>query len=285
MPEALGAIHRPYSVALTIGNELLSGYTQDTNTHWLAQRLSALGYPLRRVHLVGDDEPEIVRWLRLELEDDPIFIFCCGGLGPTPDDRTLKAVATALDLTLELDRSAADHIQLGLDWLHSIGRIESPEMTEANRRMAEIPAGATVLNNSMGMAPGLMIEVGRGAAPVDITAVETGEPRRIFVLPGIPRELKTIFDEEIAPQYLAGGSIHATEEVHFTGAVEAQFWELLNKIEREFPGVVVGSYPQPDRGHLVIRLSGPDPELVHLAVAMVRAEAPGLARERRPTPG
>ena len=261
----------PTSVIIAIGDELLRGHTLDTNTHWLAQRLYAVGYPLRRVHIVSDVQEEIVAIVRAEIGDGADCIFVCGGLGPTPDDRTLAALAVALDRPRRLDPDAAQHIQLRLDWLHGIGRIKSAEMREANRRMAEVPAGATVLNNSMGMAPGLAIRVDGEVGPA-----APGEPgaRHLFVLPGVPRELKTIVEEEIVPRFLASGSIHVTEEVHFTYAVEAEFWDLLNRVEAEFPGVAVGSYPQPDRGHLIIRLSGAEPKRVAAAAELVREAAP-----------
>ncbi|MEA2645438.1 MAG: hypothetical protein QOE92_521 [Chloroflexota bacterium] len=252
------------SVIIAIGDELLRGHTLDTNSHFLAQRLYALGYPLRRVHVVADVQDEIVTTLRSEIAAGATCVFLCGGLGPTPDDRTLEALAVALDRPLVLDPGAARHIQVRLDWLHGIGRIKSPEMKAANRRMAEVPEGATILENSMGMAPGLEIGIGDAAGP----------PRHLFVLPGVPRELKSIFEDEIVPKYLSGGTIHATAEVHFQMAVEAEFWDLLTRIEHEFPGVSVGSYPQPDRGHLIIRLAGADAGQVEAAAAVVRDAAP-----------
>jgi nicotinamide-nucleotide amidase len=255
-----------HSVVIAVGDELLRGHTLDSNTHWLAQRLYALGFPLRRTHTVSDVQDEIVRAVRDELEREPTCLFVCGGLGPTPDDRTMAALAVALDRPLGLDPVAAEHIQVRLDFLHGIGRIDSAEMREANRRMAEIPKGATVLENAIGMAPGLEFSLG-------------GSERHVFVLPGVPRELKTIFEDEIAPKYLAGGTVHVTEEVHFTGAVEAEFWDLLNQVEAQFPGVSVGSYPQPDRGHLIIRLAGPKPADVRAAAEAVRFAAPARAME------
>lgn len=249
---------------MAVGDELLAGHTLDTNTNWLAERLRALGHGLRRVHVISDTEAEIVRWVRLEMEGEARYIFVCGGLGPTPDDRTLAALGVALDRPLELDPDAARHIQKRLDWLHDIGRIPSSKMSEANRRMGEVPSGSVVLHNSTGMAPGLAIEFEPG--------------RRIFVLPGVPREFKAIFDEEIAPRFLDAGVVMTTEEVHFDGAAEALFWDLLTRIGREFPEVSVGSYPQPDRGHLVIRLAGIDPERVAAARELVRTEAPAKPR-------
>jgi molybdopterin-biosynthesis enzyme MoeA-like protein len=135
--------------------------------------------------------------------------------------------------------------------------------------MALIPRGAVVLNNSIGMAPGLAIRLSPDAAAA----------RHIFVLPGVPREFRTIFDEEIAPNYLGSGTPHTVEEVHYDMAIEAEFWRVLRKIELEFEDLSVGSYPQPDRGHLIIRVSGIDPGRVHQAAALVRAEGPGVLRE------
>jgi molybdenum cofactor synthesis domain-containing protein len=259
------ASRQKHSVVIAVGDELLRGHTLDSNTNWLAQRLYALGFPLRRAHIVADVQGEIVLAVRAEIELEPDCLFVCGGLGPTPDDRTLSALAVALDRPLKLDPAAAEHIQVRLDWLHGIGRIKSPEMNDANRRMAEVPEGGTVLDNAIGMAPGLTFPIGDAGS---------SEERHLFVLPGVPRELKTIFEDEIAPRYLAGQTGHVTEEVHFSRAVEAEFWDLLNRIEAEFPGVSVGSYPQPDRGHLIIRLAGAKAGDVRAAAEAVRYAAP-----------
>jgi molybdenum cofactor synthesis domain-containing protein len=260
---------------IAVGDELLRGHTVDSNTNWLAQRLYALGFPVRRAHIVADIEDEIAVAVRAEIERRPDCLFVCGGLGPTPDDRTLAALAVALNRPLKLDPAAAARIQLRLDWLHGIGRIKTPEMKQANRRMAEVPERATILENAIGMAPGLVFP---------LESPDAGQDRHLFVLPGVPRELQTIFDDEIAPQYLAGQTGHVTEEVHFSRAVEAEFWELLNRIEAEFPGVSVGSYPQPDRGHLIIRLAGAKASDVRAAAEAVRYAAPAKADAAQAAP-
>jgi molybdopterin-biosynthesis enzyme MoeA-like protein len=259
-----GGSGQRHAVVIAVGDELLRGYTIDSNTNWLAQRLYALGYPLRRAHIVADVHEEIVVAVRDEIDRRPDCLFLCGGLGPTPDDRTLSALSVALNRPLRLDPVAARHIQDRVDWLHGIGIIKTNEMQEANRRMAEVPEGSVILENSMGMAPGLLIDIG----------ARDDAPGHLFVLPGVPREFKTIFDDEIAPTYLGGGTAHATEEVHFQMAVEAEFWDLLNRVEAEFPNISVGSYPQPRRGHLIIRLAGADGEQVRAAARLVRAAAP-----------
>ncbi|MHB8510012.1 MAG: competence/damage-inducible protein A [Candidatus Dormibacteria bacterium] len=252
------------AAVIAVGDELLRGHTLDTNSNWLAQRLYACGYPVRRVQVVSDEEGEIVSAVRRELEGECDAIFVCGGLGPTPDDLTLGALAVALGRAIELDATAAAHIQKRLDWLVEIGRIPDNAMSAANRRMAEVPVGGVALHNSTGMAPGLAFPLHRAGEPA----------RHLFVLPGVPRELKALFDEEIAPRYLLDGMAFTTAEVHFDRAVEAQFWDLLTRVGREFPEVSVGSYPQPDRGHLIIRVAGVDATAVEAAANLVRDQAP-----------
>ena len=126
--------------------------------------------------------------------------------------------------------------------------------------------------------PGVPGVLGTMMSMVMISAPDEVPERHLFVLPGVPRELHTIFDEEIAPRYLGDGRPHVVEEVHFEMAVEAEFWRVLRKVEQEFSDVSVGSYPQPDRGHLVIRVAGADAARVHAAAATVRAEGPGRLR-------
>src|SRR4029077_6135399 len=85
------------SAIVAIGDELVGGFTLDTNSHWLAERLRILGYPVKRITAIRDRPKEIVRQIHLELADDDVTqVFCCGGLGPTPDDRTFASLAEAL---------------------------------------------------------------------------------------------------------------------------------------------------------------------------------------------
>src|SRR5258708_37576057 len=99
-----------HSVVIAVGDELLRGHTLDTNTNWLAQRLYALGFPARRVHIVSDVQEEIVAAVRGEMALEPTCLFVCGGLGPTPDDRTLAAPAVALQRPLRRDPGGPPHL-------------------------------------------------------------------------------------------------------------------------------------------------------------------------------
>jgi nicotinamide-nucleotide amidase len=141
-----------------------------------------------------------------------------------------------------------------------MGLLESPEVTEGNLRMARIPAApAHVFRNRRGMAPGPVYEV---------------DGKRIFVLPGVPMEMKGIFTEELEPEFLTAGSAATVRELRFTFAVEARFYPLMRELEGTFPDVSVGSYPNFETKELVIRVLGSDPKRVDAALEEIRRKAP-----------
>ncbi len=146
--------------------------------------------------------------------------------------------------------------------MHEAGLLESPEVTEGNLRMARIPSGPVhVFKNKRGMAPGVLYEL---------------DGKRLFVLPGVPMELKSIFTEEVEPEFLAGGSAATVRELRFTFAVEARFYPLMRELEEAFPDVSVGSYPNFETKELVIRVLGSDPKRVDEVVELVRRRSEQL---------
>jgi nicotinamide-nucleotide amidase len=251
----------PLSTIVAIGDELVGGFTLDTNSHWLAERLRLLGYPLKRVTQIRDKPREIVEQLGRELDDPDVSdVFLSGGLGPTPDDRTFAALADALGKELVIWEETRAKIERRVQRMHSMGLLESAEVTEGNLRMARIPAGpAHVFKNRRGMAPG---------------AVYEAKGKRIFVMPGVPMEMKGIFTEEIEPEFLAGGSASTVRELRFTFAVEARFYPLMRELEETYPDVSVGSYPNFETKELVIRVLGADAKRVDQALEEIRRRAP-----------
>jgi len=251
----------PTSSIVAIGDELVGGFTLDTNSHWMAERLRLLGYPVKRVTQIRDRPSEIVDRVHSELDDaDLTDVFLSGGLGPTPDDRTFAALADALGRELVIWEETRARIERRVQRMHSMGLLESPDVTEGNLRMARIPAGpAHVFKNRRGMAPGTMYEVGG---------------KRIFVLPGVPLELKGIFTEELEPQFLTAGSAATVRELRFTFAIEARFYPLMRELEETFPDVSVGSYPNFETKELVIRVLGADPKRVAAALEQIKRRAP-----------
>jgi nicotinamide-nucleotide amidase len=251
----------PTSSIVAIGDELVGGFTLDTNSHWMAERLRLLGYPVKRVTQIRDRPPEIVDRVRSELGDaDLTDVFLSGGLGPTPDDRTFAALADALGRELVIWEETRARIERRVQRMHSMGLLESPDVTEGNLRMARIPAGpAHVFKNRRGMAPGTMYEAGG---------------KRIFVLPGVPLEMKGIFTEELEPQFLTAGSAATVRELRFTFAIEARFYPLMRELEETFPDVSVGSYPNFETKELVIRVLGADAKRVAAALEQIKRRAP-----------
>jgi nicotinamide-nucleotide amidase len=247
----------PISSIVAIGDELVGGFTLDTNSHWLAERLRLLGYPVKRVTQIRDKPHEIAEQIRREVDDSEVTdVFVSGGLGPTPDDRTFAALAGALGRELVVWEETRARIERRVQRMHSMGLLESPDITEGNLRMARIPADPIhVFKNRRGMAPGALYEAGG---------------TRIFVMPGVPMEMKGIFTEELEPEFLVGGSAATVRELRFTFAVEARFYPVMRELEESFPDVSVGSYPNFETKELVIRCLGADEARVEQALEVVR---------------
>ncbi len=212
---------------------------------------------------IRDRPNEIVDQLRRELADPELtHVFVSGGLGPTTDDRTFVSVAQALGRELVIWEETRARIERRVRRMHEAGLLESPELTEGNLRMARIPAEpAHVFKNKRGMAPGVVYEA---------------LGKRVFVLPGVPLEMKGIFTEELEPQFLSNGSAATVRELRFTFAVEARFYPLMKELEEKFPEVSVGSYPNYETKELVIRVLGADAKRVEEVLEVVRRRSADL---------
>ena len=166
---------------LTIGDELLIGQVVNTNAAWLGEQLSLLGVELARVVTLGDDDAAIREALEQAYAASDLVLLT-GGLGPTHDDVTREVVAGYFKTPLQLDPSI-------LEKLRERFRRRKRVMPESNRRMALVPESFEALPNSVGAAPGLW--------RVDTTH---GEERIVVVLPGVPGEMKALFEEEVMPR-------------------------------------------------------------------------------------
>lgn len=201
---------------VTIGNELLYGETVDTNAAWLGRRLAARGISVVRRFTVGDDEGDIDDALGLAMEAAELVILT-GGLGPTPDDLTKAVVARHLGRSLVVDEEVEAAVR---GHFEAAGYDDVPKLS---RGQAEVPEGATALDNPSGTAPGILLEEG-----------ET----RIVLLPGVPRELKDIVDGALAPHLdeIAGGRERTHHRVvHTTGLAETSLAERLEPRLEELP--------------------------------------------------
>jgi nicotinamide-nucleotide amidase len=164
---------------VTIGDELLLGFTIDTNAAWLGRELSAIGVEIARRSTVGDDAAQIVEAVR-EALDRTGAVITTGGLGPTSDDITRSAIAGLFNRKMRFD----ENIFAGIKARWESRNLTGP-LPESNRVQAEVPEGAEILNNQNGTAPGIWItELGRWVA----------------MLPGVPREMRGIFENELLPR-------------------------------------------------------------------------------------
>ncbi|MHA1886082.1 MAG: molybdopterin-binding protein, partial [Promethearchaeota archaeon] len=169
---------------LIIGNEILIGKTLDSNSNWMAKRISRYGHHLKRITSVDDDLDTISSALKEMIKRNPDIIITSGGLGPTFDDMTLEGIALGLDRTLELNQHAYSSIKKAYEHAHKQGILKLEGMTKEREKMAYLPQGSIPLPNTVGTAPGVKVKEG------DIS---------IFILPGVPTEMKSIFRNIINP--------------------------------------------------------------------------------------
>jgi len=212
---------------ITIGDELLLGYTVDTNAAHLARELASMGVSIVRRATVGDDANDIASAVR-EALDRTGAVITTGGLGPTSDDRTRPAISELFgrDLVPDEDRWEA----LRALWKER-GRGEIPE---TNRTQIMIPRGATVLTNRHGTAPGIWLEDERG--------------RWCAMLPGVPREMRGMLADELFPRLTArlDGQqrvVVRSRTLRTTGVAESKLAELLGPLADGIDGLSLAYLP------------------------------------------
>lgn len=168
---------------LAVGTELLLGQIVDTNSAWIGEQLATAGLDCLYQAKVGDNHGRLVQALRDALSRADAVIVC-GGLGPTPDDLSREALAEVLGVTLELDDELAVRIE---SMFSARGRV----MPMNNLRQAEVPAGAVVIEQRLGTAPGLICELAP-RSPSDGRKV-------VYAVPGVPYEMKEMIERAVLP--------------------------------------------------------------------------------------
>jgi nicotinamide-nucleotide amidase len=213
---------------LTIGTELLLGYTVDTNAVELGRALAAAGAELARRTTVPD-RPDAIRAAVAEALDRTGFVLTTGGLGPTRDDMTKTVVAELLGKRLVLDEPLLASLETRF---RRLGR----PMPAINRTQAEVPEGATVLPNPRGTAPGLWLEDDRG--------------RVVVLLPGVPREMRGLLIEEVLPRLIARQDgecrVVLSRTVRTTGIAESALAERVGPIESSIAPLTLAYLPSVD---------------------------------------
>ena len=229
---------------ITAGEELLAGDTENTNATWLAQRLTERGVTVRRILVIPDDRETLTEHVRA-YSDQWDGVIVTGGVGSTPDDVTMEAVADAFDRELVVDDLALEAVRRRLAELHE--RVPELDVDVDERAEARVPAGSRPLLNDEGLAPGCVLE-------------------NVYVLPGIPGEMKAMF-ESVAEEFDG----ETVSETLYTVEPESNIVPALRDARDQF-GVSVGCYPDRDQRFNRLKLTGTDPDAVAAAAAWLREE-------------
>jgi len=233
----------PTAAMLVIGDEILSGRTQDSNTHFLAGELTRIGIDLREVRVVSDDQTAIVEAVNA-LRSRYDHIFTSGGIGPTHDDITADAIAVAFGAGIS---HRADAMAL----LTAHYERRGMPLNEARQRMARIPDGAVLIENPVSIAPGFSLG-------------------NVHVMAGVP----SVFHAMVASVLptLSGGAPLLSQSLRVDRG-EGDVAAPLGALAAEFPDLSIGSYPFTQNGahgtNLVVR--GTEPGRVNAAMARLAA--------------
>ncbi len=214
---------------LIIGNEILIGKIQDTNSNWLAKKITKYGHQVKRISTVGDDLKEISSALKEILTREPDIIISSGGLGPTYDDMTLQGIALGLNRELELDKNAYATIKKAYENAYKVGILKDPEMTKEKEKMARLPKGSIPLPNTRGTAPG----------------VKTKEKNTIiYCLPGIPFEMQAMFTNVIIPVLKDSKGQFIEKGFIFDGIGESEIAPYISEIKDRYPKIWIKTHPR-----------------------------------------
>ncbi len=236
----------PTACLLIIGNEVLSGRTQDANLKFIATRLGEIGIPLREVRVIPDVRATIVATVN-EVRAQYDHVFTTGGIGPTHDDITSECIAEAFGVPWEPQPEAWRRLES-----HYARQTPPGDFNAARQRMATMPRGVTLIDNVISLAPGFTMG-------------------NVHVMAGVPRIMQAMF-EALAPS-LKGGPPVVSAAVHANGLMEGRIAQGLAEIQARYPDLDIGSYPyyRPGGGGVAVVAKGTDRDAVNQAARDVLA--------------
>ena len=216
---------------ISVGHELLNGNTLNSNAHWMMGKISEIGGIMRRCTIIGDNVDEIVAAVKEALARKTSWIISSGGLGPTYDDITLESVAKALNRTLVPNDKAIRMLKRRYSSRNIENDVKKIEFTSSRLKMATLPEGAEPLTNPVGSAPGVHI---------------ISDTSSIFCLPGVPNEMKEIFEKSVirivkASEHTKNRQMTVLRLVH---GYESSLAPFLEKIVKRYPDVYIKSHPR-----------------------------------------
>ncbi len=227
---------------LVIGDEILSGRTKDKNIGYIAEHCTRIGIQLKEVRVVADEEPEVVAAVN-QLRARYTYVFTTGGIGPTHDDITADCLAKAFGVGIDVDPRA---LALLLPYYEKRGL----ELTPGRLRMARIPQGADLIENSISIAPGFMIG-------------------NVITMAGVPSIMQVMLDAVTTRLKTGRKMLTAAIDLGFP---EGAIAEMFGAHQKEFPDVPMGSYPtlRDNKPCTQLVLRSTDPEQLIAAEASLR---------------
>lgn len=228
------------AAVVIIGNEILSGKTQEANLAFLGRRLSELGIELREARIVPDEAEEIIATLDA-CRNRYTYVITTGGIGPTHDDITSATVARCFNVPLVRNAEALDCLKR---------YYKNGSINDARLKMADVPEGATLIINPVSGAPGFYLD-------------------NVFVLPGVPVIMQAMFDG--ITHCLAGGPPILSRSIA-TNLREGVIAAGLGKIQMHYPRTRIGSYPFFRAGRLGVNLvvRGTDQDMLDSVLEDIR---------------
>jgi nicotinamide-nucleotide amidase len=229
---------------ISVGNELLIGKVLNTNAEWLSKHATNLGITVKRVTVVPDDVDESAPVIRETLNRKPQFVVTTGGLGPTYDDKTLEIIAKAFRCKLAVNHAALEMVKKKYQTYASKKGRNYAELTPSRVKMATIPENSKPIPNPVGAAPAIQIDT-NGTI--------------LIALPGVPREMEAIFEENVAPLLKSASRDNRFYEdsLYLDGIMESELAPLIEKVMQDNPGIYVKSHPKDaeKKPHLEIHFS------------------------------
>lgn len=208
---------------ITIGNEILAGWTLNTNGHWIAQKCNDIGLTVQWMTTIADVDEEIRTALK-NASSRANVILCTGGLGPTPDDITKKTIASYFETELVMDEDILNHVR-------NLFKGRNMKMPDINKYQALIPKNAKIVPNSLGTAPGLQFE---------------RDKQLFFFMPGVPREMMGMIESSILSRIKSYFQLpdFKTHLLRTTGIAESRLFEKLENLLESYQDLSVSFLPK-----------------------------------------
>ncbi len=202
-----------YASIIVIGNEILSGRTQDINSGYLAKKLSLIGVLLKEIRVIPDEKSKIIETVRFESKKTD-FVFTSGGIGPTHDDITADSIAEAFNLKIDVREDAVK--ELAKNYPNGI-----KDLNSARLRMARVPEGSELIKNKISGAPGFRVY-------------------NVYVMAGVPMIFKSMVDGIISK--IEHGHPFVSSSIRINKA-ESYISDRLRNISLKYNDIQIGSYP------------------------------------------